>query len=167
MAERDPIKAWVRTSRAQRRVGQGASCTCGERRPFALITDRLCFKCDRIANGRPPYEENHVFGKRNGALTLRVPVNDHRAVLSVAQYGWPPRTIENSDGSPLLEAAARFRGLHDNMQYMLDDCVARAEFFESVDALLCEAYGPNWWSDFPRASGRTTKTRRSKRRRKT
>jgi hypothetical protein len=164
MAERDPIRAWVRASRAQRRVGQGAACACGERRPFALVAGGLCFKFERIAHGRPPYEANHVFGKRNGALTLRVPVNDHRAVLSVAQYSWPPGTLENPDGSPLLEAAARFRGIRDNVQYMLDDCVARAEYFEQADALLCQAYGPNWWRDLP-AKRRPTKTAPARKRR--
>lgn len=138
MAERDPIKEYVRNARADRRVGEAAVCACGERRSFALIAGRMpaiCFACDRIAHGRPPYEWNHVFGKHNSDLQIRVPINDHRAVLSVAQYDhWPPETIENSEGSILLEAAARIRGLHDQVTYMLKDCLATAEALERLDA---------------------------------
>ena len=67
----------------------GGLRSCGEEsRPYALIFGReppRCYRCDRIAQGRPPYELNHVFGKRNSDLTIRYPINDHRAVLSVAQ----------------------------------------------------------------------------------
>ena len=100
-----PIGAWLRDIRAQRRVGCKA-CACGEKRPFALLPGRsppLCYRCERFAQGREPYERNHVFGKANSALTIRYPINDHRAVFSVKQYRWPPGALENPNGSPLLE----------------------------------------------------------------
>jgi hypothetical protein len=148
MGERDPIRAWLRSSRAQRRVGRAAACACGEARPFALISGRsppICFRCERLAHDREPYEDNHVFGKRNSALVIRYPINDHRAVLSVAQYRWPPEALENPDGDPLLAAAARFRGLYDNFEYMLDSCLKEAARYEQLSATLRRKYGRQWW----------------------
>jgi hypothetical protein len=141
MAERDPIRVHARNARAQRRVGQKAACGCGEQRPFALITGHvppICFACDRIAHGRLPYEWNHVFGERNSNAQVRVPINNHRAVLSVAQYSWPPETLANPYGCPLLEAAARLRGRADVLQYMLDDSRASAERLEQLCANTCQ-----------------------------
>ncbi len=140
MAERDPIKAWARKTRAQRRAGKDAACTCGEQRPFALIaghTPPICFACDRIAHGRGPYEWNHIFGRQNSAAQVRVPINDHRAVLSVAQYDWTPETLSNPHKCDLLEAAARLRGRADLLQYMLDDSRACAERLERRCATEC------------------------------
>jgi hypothetical protein len=152
MRERDPIAAWLRNVRAQRRAGVDAVCSsCGEeRRPFALINGRdppCCFRCDRIAHRRQPYEHNHVFGRRNSDLTIRYPVNDHRAVLSVAQYHWPPETLQNSDGDPFLGAAARFRGLYDNFTCMLADCLEEAARLEQLSTAMRVKYGERWWCE--------------------
>lgn len=144
----NPIGAWLRDKRAQRRVGRAAVCACGEARPFALTSGRLppiCFRCERLAHGREPYENNHVFGQRNSALTIRYLINDHRAVLSVAQYRWPRETLENPDGDPFLAAAARFRGLYDNFEYMLNDCLKEAARYEELSAVLRRKYGQEWW----------------------
>src|SRR5580658_722302 len=105
MRELDPISAWLRSSRSQRRVEPGAACaSCGkESRSYALIFGRAppcCFRCDRIAQGRAPYELNHVFGKRNSDLMIRYPINDHRAVFNVKQLDWTPETLENPNGDP-------------------------------------------------------------------
>src|SRR5579864_193214 len=97
MRECDPIGAWLRDTRAQRRVGCKA-CPCGEARPFALITGRtppMCFRCDRLAHGHEPYDDNHIYGKRNSRLTIRYPVNVHRAVFNVKQLDWTPESLEN------------------------------------------------------------------------
>ena len=128
MQDHDPIGAWLRDKRAQRRVGSGAVCaSCGkESRPYGLIFGReppCCYRCDRIAQGQPPYEDNHVFGKRNSDLTIRYPINDHRAVFNVKQLDWTPETLKNVNGDPLLEAMARFHGLEDNVVHMLADCI--------------------------------------------
>ena len=77
-----------------------------------------CFRCERLAQGREPYEDNHVFGKRNSPLTIRYPINDHRAVFSVAQYRWPPGALENPNGSVLLRGRAHARA-YDNVEHML------------------------------------------------
>ncbi|MGA8533783.1 MAG: hypothetical protein WB615_06725 [Candidatus Tumulicola sp.] len=68
----------------------------------------------RPAHGREPYEFNHPFGKHNSDLEIRYSINDHRAVFSVKQLDWAPDSLENANGSPLLEAVARFHGLEDN-----------------------------------------------------
>ena len=150
MRKRNPAAAWVRNARAQRRVGEDAACACGERRPFALISRRepqCCYRCERLAHGRAPYEDNDVFGRRNSSLKIRYPINDHRAVLSVAQYRWPTETLENPDGDPLLAFAARYRGIHDNFKYMLDDCLREAELFEQLSAVMRQKFGDLWWRE--------------------
>ena len=147
MRARDPIGAWLRDTRAQRRVGRAAECACGEVRPFALISGRsppICFRCERLAQGREPYEDNHVFGKRNSPLTIRYSVNHHRAVFNVKQLDWTPESLENPSGDPLLEALARFHGLDDNVVHMLADCIAFAPKLKHVQDLLVAVYGPNW-----------------------
>jgi hypothetical protein len=149
MREHEPIGAWLRSSRSQRRVGPGAICaSCGkESRPYALIFGRdppCCYRCDRIAQGHLPYEDNHVFGKRNSDLMIRYPINDHRAVFNVKQLDWTPETLENVNGDPLLEAMARFHGLDDNVVHMLADCIAFVPKIKHVQELLVAIYGPDW-----------------------
>lgn len=159
----DRIAEWLRNVRAQRRAGVGAVCAyCRkERRPFALITGRIpkcCFACDQIAHGHAPYERNDAFGRRNSRLKIRVPINDHRAVLSVAQYHWPPETLRNPDGDPFLASAGRYRGLYDNFEYMLGDCLKEAKRLEELSGLMRRKYGPQWWCEVPR-KGRLGKTK--------
>lgn len=163
MRELDPISAWLRNTRAQRRVGRGAACACGEARPYALISGRsppICFRCERLAQGREPYEDNHVFGKRNSPLVIRYPVNDHRAIFNVKQLDWTPETLENSNGSPLLGAIARFEGLNDNELHMLADCIAFAPKLKRVEDLLVKVYGPKWLPALEAAAA--TKARRAR-----
>jgi hypothetical protein len=164
MSDRDPIKAWVRDSRAQRRVGPDALCaSCRkERRPFALIRGRtppICFGCDRVAHGCPPAEDHHLFGERNSAAIVTMPINDHRAVLSVAQYEWPRRTLENADRSPLREGSARLRGRGDLVAYMVEDSRANAELLDYVDDLLTKIHGPNWLPKLEALARRSSKRR--------
>jgi hypothetical protein len=145
----DPADAWTRGARAQRRVGEGWTCpSCGEDRPHAKAAE-VCFECERRAHGREPFEDHHVFGRRNSRTVLGVPVNDHRAELSVAQYSWPPDTLENVTGSPLLRAAAYLRGLADTIRYLLEQCEWIAEFLERLDDWLGKKLGPFWWRRSP------------------
>jgi hypothetical protein len=147
MAGRDPIGAWLRETRASRRVGRRAACACGEHRPFALISGRspsTCFRCDRLAHGRGPYEDNHVFGERNSALTIRYPINDHRAIFSVKQYRWPPGVLENPNSSPLLEGVARMHGAYDNVEVMLAENREFSAKLARLDEQLTTLYGPEW-----------------------
>jgi hypothetical protein len=57
-------------------------------------------------------DAHHVAGKANSPITVPVPVNDHRACLSVAQADWPKSTLMNAHGSPLLAAAASAPARH-------------------------------------------------------
>ena len=60
-----------------------------------------------------------VWSERNSDAVVTVPINDHRAVLNVAQYEWPPRTLENPDRSPLREGSARLYQLPTNTSIRL------------------------------------------------
>ncbi len=157
MRDCDPIGAWLRATRAQRRVGDRAACACGEARPFALISGQsrpLCFRCERLAQGREPYEDNHVFGKRNSALTIRYPVNDHRAIFSVKQYRWPPGALDNANSSPLLEGVARMHGAYDNVEHMLAENREFSAKLAHLDEQLTTLYGPNWPAKLETAAAR-------------
>jgi hypothetical protein len=123
---------------AARRVGIGSKCKCGENRPLALIAGTnptICAECRRRAQGRATYDQHHPAGDANHRLTVPIPVNDHRAVLSEAQYEWPKRTLENPDASPLRAAAASIRGYVDLTHYLLDELLLpNAERLEALDA---------------------------------
>ncbi|MFY9738284.1 MAG: hypothetical protein WAK11_04440 [Candidatus Cybelea sp.] len=167
MRRRNMIGGWLRATRAQRRVGS-AACACGEARPFALIAGRsppMCFCCERVARGRPPYELNHVFGKHNSDLTIRYPVNDHRAVFSVKQLDWTPETLENPTGDVLLGSIARFHGLDNNTAQMLADCIAFAPRLKHVQELLVTIYGPDWLPSLEAAARRAARKPAKKSRR--
>ncbi|MFY9663234.1 MAG: hypothetical protein WAK19_02175 [Candidatus Cybelea sp.] len=143
----DPIGAWLRDKRAERRVGSAAACACGEARPYALLPGRTpsrCYRCERLAQGREPYEDNHVFGKRNSPRMIRYPINDHRAIFNVKQLDWTPETLKNVNGDPLLEAMARFHGLDNNVVHMLADCIDFLPKMKLVRDQLVAVYGPNW-----------------------
>jgi hypothetical protein len=144
-----PHRAAKRRSLAALRLAAAhrAACACGEKRPFALISGRsppICFRCERLAHGRGPYEDNHVFGKRNSALTIRYPINDHRALLSVKQYRWPPGALENPSSSPLLEGVARMHGAYDNIEHMLAENREFSAKLARLEEQLTTLYGPNW-----------------------
>jgi hypothetical protein len=95
-----------------------------------------------------------VAGRANHGLTIPIPVNDHRSVLSNAQHEWPQRTLKNPDRSPLLAAAACIRGLIDTIKYLLDELILWiATFLEKLDAALTEYFGRRWWTQFGFESG--------------
>jgi hypothetical protein len=152
--KRDPGAEYVRRAKAARRVGEKAQCTfCGEPRPEALIAGSnpmICFACDRAKNGSATMDNHHVAGEANGPITIPVPVNDHRAELSPAQYDWPRETLENPDGSPLLKAAAHIRGFSDTVLYLIEQGLLWvAEALEWLHAHLVEQLGPKWWVGTP------------------
>lgn len=157
---KDPIKEATRQAKAQRRVGEGAACACGEKRAEALVARRkppVCYQCARVARGSNAIEAHHVAGKRNSPVTLAVPANDHRAVLSVEQYGWPKATLENPEHSPLLAAAATLRGVSDTIIYLVTVFIEWiALMLESLDAWLCEQRGPQYWRESPIAQWEPT-----------
>ena len=141
-------------------MGRNAACECGEARPYALITGRtppLCYRCERLAHGREPYEDNHVFGKRNSDLTIQYPINDHRAVLSVAQYRWPPGALENPHDSVLMAGVARMHAAYDNVEHILAENREFAAQLVHVDELLMTVYGPRWLPALEAAAKRVTR----------
>ncbi len=149
--QRDPIAADQRRATAARRAGINARCRCGEDRPEALITrvkPVTCFECERSNKGKRTTDKHHIAGKANSPITISVPANDHRVRLSVAQYDWPARTLENPDGSPLLKAAACIRGFTDIVHSLMEEflrCIA--DLLEKLDVHLHERIGPKWWLD--------------------
>jgi hypothetical protein len=150
----DPSGAYRRNVTAARRVGKNKKCACGEARPEALIPKSkptICAKCQRKENRHTIMDKHHFAGEENHWLTVAVPVNDHRADLSVAQYNnWPKQTRENRDGCPLLAAAGCVRGFVDTVVYMIKKGVLWiAEMLERLADLLIEKFGPKWWVGTP------------------
>lgn len=146
---RDPVAAHRRKVAAARRVGLHAVCSCGEARPEALISGMkpiTCAACQRAANGRTSRDDHHFAGKANSLITVEVPVNDHRARLSVTQADWPKSTVRNSQNSPLLAAAGCVRGFVDTILYLIEHGLHWiAEMLETLDQILVKKLGPNWW----------------------
>lgn len=156
MSETDPIRAAQRKTRAQRRVGLGARCaSCGESRPGALIAGTkpmTCTACKRTKNGGSTMDKHHVAGKANSTVTIKVSVNDHRAILSDAQYDWSRETRENPDGCPLRAAAACLRGFIDTIDYLVTSLLHWiVDMLELLSDLLKEKFGPQWWAGTPLA----------------
>ncbi len=146
---RDPITAHKQAQVAQRRVGIGARCACGESRPEALAAGKrpvLCAACIRRRDGKSAVDHHHIAGKPNSPITISVPVNDHRAELTVAQRDWPPETRENPDRSPVLAAAAGIRGFVDSVVYLIEHSILWiAEMLEMLERVLRAERGPGWW----------------------
>ncbi len=149
-----PISTYPRKSSAARRVGNNAQCTyCDETRPEALIANSnplICAECQRKRQGKAITDHHHVAMRANSPTTIPVPINDHRAILSVAQYEWPRKTRENPDGSPLIAAAGCIRGVMDYIFYLIEKFLYwSAGMLEELDAYLIERLGPQWWLETP------------------
>ncbi|HET7442612.1 MAG TPA: hypothetical protein VFJ47_15020 [Terriglobales bacterium] len=156
LPQNDPLAAYQRKVTAKRCVGKNAKCACGEKRPEALIRGSnpvICAACKRKSRGETTMDQHHFASKPNNPLTVPVPVNDHRAELTVAQYDWPPKTRENPDGSPVIAAAACIRGFVDWVVYLIKSGLLWvAEMLETMDSLLTEKWGPKWWLNTPLAN---------------
>lgn len=156
LPKRDPFSAYQREDAAARRIGPGKQCKCGEARPEALITESdpvTCAKCRRENRGQTTMDEHHPAGKANNRATIPLPVNDHRARLSPAQYDWPKTTRENPEGSPLLAAAACIRGFADTLIYLVQKLLLWIpEMLEKLDNFLVDTHGRKYWlnTDFGR-----------------
>jgi hypothetical protein len=149
LPKRDPGAAHVRKEMAIRRAGVNRVCDCGEMRPEAFETKKrvkLCAACTRKKKGMTTMDNHHIAGKANSPITIGVPVNDHRAELTVAQQDWDKKTLENPDGSPLLSGAAHIRGFIDTHIYLIKTFLLWvAEMLEMLDPLLISILGPKWW----------------------
>jgi hypothetical protein len=148
LSKRDPIGMYQRSATAARSVGQ-KQCACGEARPEALIpgsNPTICADCKRKQKGHSTKDNHHPAAEANDPTTIPVPVNDHRAELSVAQYDWPAATLGNPDRSPLLARAACIRGYADTNVYLIEKLLLPgADCYELLNALLTEKFGPKWW----------------------
>jgi hypothetical protein len=151
---RDPEGAAKRASIAQRRVGEGARCACGETRPLALIrgsNPMICAQCQRQKKGHSVMDDHHPFAVSNDPkTTVPIPVNDHRADLNEKQYDWPQRTRDNPDGSPLLAAAGTVRGFVDTIVYLIEKGLLWvAELLEKLDEWATTKLGQKYWVGSP------------------
>jgi hypothetical protein len=134
---------------AARRVGLDNACPCGESRPEALIpgsNPMICAGCDRKRRGRKTSDHHHLFAISNSPVSVSIPVNDHRASLSVSQHNWPRETLENRDGSPLLSSAAKIRGFIDFVVYLMQEhLLPIATMLELLDTILRRKLGTKYW----------------------
>ena len=132
--------------RSLRRGGVGGrKCACGEDRPEALIRDSnpmICVACQRKQRGQTTFDLHHPAADANSPTKTPIWVNDHVAVLNVAQHDWPKTTLENPDRSPLLAAAGRNRGFIETNAYIVDALLRQnTEVLRSTGRLLGEKAG--------------------------
>jgi hypothetical protein len=145
----DPIDRFQRRSKSERRKGTGKKCQCGEDRPLALLlgsTPTVCASCDRLSKRRSPVDDHHPAGRANHPTTVPIWANDHRAVLSDAQYDWPNETWRNPSGTPTLAVAAWFRGYLETSEYLASNFLLHGvRFLEKLEPFLRKRLGANWW----------------------
>lgn len=152
LPKRDELAQQHRASMADRWLGKQRECTgCPESRTPALerkTNPRLCTECRKTAEGKNIMEQHHIAGRANSEITISIRANDHRARLSEDQRDWPPETLRNPDGSPLLAAAACIRGFTDTLLYLAEQFLLWvAELLERLHAHLVEKHGPKWWAN--------------------
>jgi hypothetical protein len=150
----DAIRKFQREAITARRAGKNTRCTfCGETRLEALVRGSKptrCAECTRKMKGQTIMDKHHPAGRANSDATVTIPVNAHRAVLSVAQRDWPYETLENPEGCPLIAAAACIRGFIDTISHLIDELLRWiVKMLEALSALLKEKLGPKWWLDTP------------------
>lgn len=153
---RNPVSTAKRRALAARRIGVGQACACGESDPLALVEGTspiVCAKCQRLQGGKNPLDRHHIAGKNNHPATVSVPVNDHRKILSAAQYEWPKHMLQNPENSPVMAFAARIRGAVETIKYILDTVVSGiADLLYLLDGYLAQKLGPKWWLKSPIAT---------------
>lgn len=139
-----------RVAMAERCLGNQRQCgSCGETRVFALdrnTNPRLCFECRRAMAGKSTIDKHHAMGKANSDTTMSIRTNDH-AELTEAQRDWPPNTLRNPMGCPLLAGAAGIRATTDLIVYAIEAFLLWvADMLEQLSIYLAEKLGPDWWS---------------------
>ena len=101
-------------------------------------------------SGRSWTEEHHPPGQHNDpSTTAPIPANDH-GVINELQGLWPPDTLRNPHGSPLLRAAAWLRAWLRAwltiLRVIIERTVGRIPAaLEDLDRLLTDHIGPGWW----------------------
>jgi hypothetical protein len=120
---------------------------CEESDPFALTgvdPNILCRDHLAAMHGRSWVEQHHPAGRHNDQASVPVPANDHGA-LSEHQALWPPDTLRNAHGSPLLRMAAWIRGWLAIVRVMERTLGRIPASLERLDALLSDRIGQDWW----------------------
>lgn len=147
----DPIRTYKRKQAGLRRVGANNRCSCGETRPEALVgSTGLCAACGRKRRGHSVTDQHHPAGCANSPVTVAIPVNDHRATLSVAQFDWPKKTLENPEGCPLRAGAACIRGFIETLLYLCEQSLTWIiGLLETLSDYLIERLGTQWWAGTP------------------
>jgi len=92
-------------------------------------------------------EQDHIAGRHNSEATFPLPGNAHRT-KSDRMRDWPRRTVQNTEGSPLLAAAACVRGWLDILWTVAEFAERVPRLLEGLDAWLTERHGRKWWGDF-------------------
>ena len=101
----------------------------------------MCLRCYALKRGTKETEAHHLGAEANSPVTVEMPITDHRT-LSEAQHEWPPKTMQNLDGSPLLAIAGTLRGIADFISDLIVAFINRlAETAEDIDAWLRDKYG--------------------------
>jgi hypothetical protein len=122
---------------------------CLEGDPEALTgvaPNLLCYEHLQDAMGRPWTERHHFAGQHNDPVAADIPGNDHRILTGAQQQEWPRATLRNSDGSPLLRAAALIRGWLDVLRLVILRGLGWVPpFLEWLDDALNDYIGPHWW----------------------
>ena len=153
----DAIRRFQREEITARRAGRNRCCeSCGEMRLEALVRGSkptTCVECRRTLKGQTIMDKHHVAGRANSSVTVPIPVNDHRAVLSVAQFDWPRKTLTNSAGVPACwRAAGSIRGSIDLVYYLIETSLRWiAEMLEILSVFAREKLGSQWWINTPLA----------------
>ena len=135
-SQRDPIRSHARQTVAARRVGKDVRCKCGETRPEALITGSkpvICAACQRRKKGQTDIDFHHIEGRKNSPLIAPVNVNDHRAILTPAQFDWPKFATRNRNARELIEASQSLWAVINYIEYLLNRLLRpRAEQLERL-----------------------------------
>lgn len=106
----------------------------------------LCAKCHLTRQGKGATERHHPAGRANDPFTVAIAANDH-AVLSDMQQDWPPQTLRNREGSPLLAMAAAVRGWLDVLRLIIERSVGWIpDRLEQLDGILRVQVSPAWWT---------------------
>ncbi len=112
---------------------------CLESDPFALTGAEPKIICqEHLADQlRSSWTQDHHYsGQANSPEKGPIPANDH-AVENAMQSLWPRDTLRNSEGSPLLRAAAATRGWLDILRLVSERTLPWIPAaLESLDALL-------------------------------
>jgi len=148
MDDASPLARTLRHRKKTVRLGPDAVCSrCGAADPLILQGTGVvrCAECRLAETGKPTTERHHPAGRHNDSFTAPFPANPH-AVLSDAQYDWPPETLRNPEHDFLRTLAAWLRFFADVFHYLSTQAVTWASTLERYSVHLGTTLGPQWWT---------------------